>query len=441
MHGIANSPVSLGRMMPEQAASMQKLLSSQTFATSPRLREVLSHLVQTLANGTTDQVNEQSVGQEVFGRPAGYNASEDNIVRVTIRHLRTRLEEYYKTEGVNDPWVLNIPKGKYVPLLEPATNKPAPPSVPVPTAMDAISSGTQAGARTTSHSARPLHLGIAALAILLAGVTGGYLLHNSRKPPLPSGGILGQLCGVGEDMTVVLVDSNLQAYRQIFHQQVSLDDYIHRSYAKEALEGIDPRLTDARQFSLGSNETNVSSGIVAAALRETLPGRHIAIKHPHDVSVREFQDQKSVILLGGPFINPWGQLFEDRFNFRLLPAPNAPASSEIHNLKPQPGEAGDYIPHVEGNLRVNYVRIAILPNFQNSGHVVLMGATSPEALEEAGTYLLSDEAVTEVETLFHSHTVQNLSPLEFVLEVRGLNAVPNSHRIISSRIVKSSSDR
>lgn len=266
---------------------------------------------------------------------------------------------------------------------------------------------------------------------LLTSFAAGYFLRSSSSAEHISSGVLGKLCLPGDVLSVVVVDSNLHAYRQIFRRQVTLDEYIHRSYIKEITGSDDARVLDAQRFATGANETNVSSAIVAAALRRALIGRRVNIKHPHDVSVREFQDQENIVLLGGPYSNPWGQLFESRLNFRLLTPPTAPGSSYIHNVQPAAGEPSDYMAHMDGNLNVNYVRIAILPNFQNSAHVVLIGATNAEGLEAAGAYLLSDQAATELEKLFHVLSVGSLPAIEFVLEVRGLNSVPNGQRIVT----------
>lgn len=110
---------------------------------------------------------------------------------------------------------------------------------------------------------------------------------------------------------------------------------------------------------------------------------------------------EDVILLGGPE-STLAQLFEGRLNFRLLPLPVEPSSSQIHNYNPLFGEPTDYVPHMDGNLNVNYVRIVILPNFEKVGRVVLIVATSAEVLEAAGAYLLSDEAVHELLKRFKS---------------------------------------
>jgi hypothetical protein len=91
---------------------------------------------------------------------------------------------------------------------------------------------------------------------------------------------------------------------------------------------------------------------------------------------------------------------------------------------------------MDGNLNVNYVRVAILPNLDNTGHVILLSATSPESLEAAGEYLLSTDSSRELYAQFHANSVKTLSSIEFLLEAKGLNAAPGSHRILSVRTVK-----
>jgi hypothetical protein len=198
----------------------------------------------------------------------------------------------------------------------------------------------------------------------------------------------------------------------------------------------DSRIVNAKRFSNGTNETNVSSASIAASMRKALEGRRLVIKHPHDVSVRDFQDQGNVVLLGGPWSNPWGQLFESRFNFRIVPQKDSPSDPKVHNLHPASQELAIYHPHMDGNLNVNYVRIAILPNLDASGHVVLLSATSAESLEAASSYLLSNDAERLLLKKLHASSIASLPPTEFLLEVRGLNSAPESHQILAIRTVR-----
>jgi hypothetical protein len=109
---------STDRSIPQEAqASFKRLLASDTFSRAPRLRSVLKFFIDSLLDGTGEEIHEQSIARAVFGRPAGYSQSDDNIVRVNVRLLRVRLEEYYRTEGWNDTWLIAIPKGRYVPEI------------------------------------------------------------------------------------------------------------------------------------------------------------------------------------------------------------------------------------------------------------------------------------------------------------------------------------
>ena len=129
----------------EAQASLQRLLASETFSRAPRLRAVLKFFIDSLLEGRAEEIHEQSIGQAVFGRPTGYSQGDDNIVRVNVRLLRVRLEEYYRAEGQDEPWQIAIPKGRYVPELihnsparvpEFAAELPQPVVPPTPPAKD-----------------------------------------------------------------------------------------------------------------------------------------------------------------------------------------------------------------------------------------------------------------------------------------------------------------
>ncbi len=63
-------------------------------------------------------MKEYSVALAVFGRPDSFDPHHDPIVRVQARRLRSRLAEFYCTQGLNDPIEIRLPKGKYAPIFE-----------------------------------------------------------------------------------------------------------------------------------------------------------------------------------------------------------------------------------------------------------------------------------------------------------------------------------
>ncbi len=54
---------------------------------------------------------------EVFGRRPDHDLTRDSIVRTEASRLRARLREYYTGEGKDDPLIIELPKGGYVPVL------------------------------------------------------------------------------------------------------------------------------------------------------------------------------------------------------------------------------------------------------------------------------------------------------------------------------------
>ena len=56
--------------------------------------------------------------QRFFGRSAQFDSHTDSTVRVQAGRLRTKLAEYYSTEGVDDPVIVKLPKGSYFLVFE-----------------------------------------------------------------------------------------------------------------------------------------------------------------------------------------------------------------------------------------------------------------------------------------------------------------------------------
>ena len=67
---------------------------------------------------TPHNLKEYSVAVYVFGRADNFDPSSDNIVRVEVRRVRSKLTQYYTDEGFIDPVIITIPKGTYTPIFE-----------------------------------------------------------------------------------------------------------------------------------------------------------------------------------------------------------------------------------------------------------------------------------------------------------------------------------
>ena len=101
----------------EVEAELQRVLASPIFSKAPRHSCFLEFVVRKTLEGSADQVKEYLIGVEVFRRPADYDPSTDPGVRVEAGRLRSRLAEYYKNLGRQDPIHIGLPKGTYVPVF------------------------------------------------------------------------------------------------------------------------------------------------------------------------------------------------------------------------------------------------------------------------------------------------------------------------------------
>jgi len=121
----------------EVRAELERVLASRGFVNAGRLSRLLRHVVEKTLAGEADQLKEYSVGMEVFDRDEKYDPRVDSIVRVEAGRLRSRLEEYYSTDGAADPVRISLPRGAYVvQFAHPA----AAPIAPVSTAAAAPAS-------------------------------------------------------------------------------------------------------------------------------------------------------------------------------------------------------------------------------------------------------------------------------------------------------------
>ncbi|AOF92133.1 hypothetical protein [Sinorhizobium sp. RAC02] len=95
--------------------ALHAVVTSETFARSERLRSFLSYVVECELSGKAAHLKGYSIGIDVFGRPPGFDAGNDPLVRVQAGKLRKLLDLYYETEGASDPLRIRVPLGSYVP--------------------------------------------------------------------------------------------------------------------------------------------------------------------------------------------------------------------------------------------------------------------------------------------------------------------------------------
>jgi len=148
------------------AQELERIAASDCFRKATRCVLLLRSVTTLRLEGRGGELKEYALGISVFGRPDSFDPRTDPVVRLEARRLRLKLAEYYQQEGLDDPVVIELPKGAYVPHFrsrraaphDPAPGAPAKPAVWVWIA--------------------------AATAVLCLAVASGYLLYWRTERPV-----------------------------------------------------------------------------------------------------------------------------------------------------------------------------------------------------------------------------------------------------------------
>jgi adenylate cyclase len=126
-----------GTAVREQLA---RIVESPRFIPSARLCRFLMHIVNRTICGDLDCLKEFSIAMEVFDRTSKYDPNIDAIVRVEARRLRAKLKEYYEGPGRNDPVLIGLRPGSYVPIFRWLDIQPQSPRQEIDTPVQADAS-------------------------------------------------------------------------------------------------------------------------------------------------------------------------------------------------------------------------------------------------------------------------------------------------------------
>ena len=107
MHGSAASP--------EVRQALHRVIAGRTFARAGQLRRLLSYLVETSLAGREGTLKETVIGVDVFDLPADFDPKIDPVVRMGMRRLRGRLQQYFENEGLRDTTLIVLEPGDYTP--------------------------------------------------------------------------------------------------------------------------------------------------------------------------------------------------------------------------------------------------------------------------------------------------------------------------------------
>ncbi|HLN04339.1 MAG TPA: hypothetical protein VK335_33940 [Bryobacteraceae bacterium] len=444
MKEVAPTPLTAYSLTDPRWELAQRVADASNFRNCPKLRAFLLYICENALLGRLENVRELRIGTRVFGRPADYNLNEDNIVRVEARELRKRLETYFAGDGRNEPLLIEVPKGGYVPVFKPreiaSLELVEPAAVP------------QLETKLHAPSGRKLVL-VAGFAILTAavlwlGVENRRLHQRVEAQPgiRPAASaedysfyseLLGKL-GATPNRETLLVISNPKVvlyYGSATNQPNPTLPGLTIRAPKELKANFDDALNNVDRnqpfhFLRSTREDYTGMGEAVTAfyigrLMQSLQ-RPVRLTQGRFLSWDHVQ-KGDLILLGGPQINDWTyqNIVKANFNFD---------ENGVENLKPLPGEQQAYVPHANPGAVTDYgvIRMAASPYGFN---MLLMAGCSSAGTAGVGEFFSNPEKMKFVYNRMRAAAPGKPFPAnwEILVQVNVRDALPVESSAIALR--------
>jgi hypothetical protein len=450
----------------QKLEQLEKVLQSHTLQNSESLKAFLRFVVEKTVDDEDVLLKEYTIATEVFGRNDDYDPRIDSVVRVQAGRLRTKLHEYYTTEGKSDQIVIDLPKGHYHPVF----NCPHPESAPE---ISPASPGKTNGADSNGHATTavaanghphvegiPARAGGRAIILLLCGLVvllgvAVLMLYSSnrelrRQATTPSADpslntedfktIWGPFIDDPEPPLLVL--SNPTVYRfvneadpgALAQRAIQMTPEQTRAlvnapeFKGQWAGGQTPRLIPSLGMYTGMGE---AIGVYRLTDLLRTSNKTILLRQSRQVSAADLK-YRNIILLGSIYVNEWTRKLPSVENF------NYTFSATIENRDPLPGEERVYKPQFNeqtSELAVDYALITVKPNVSGEHAVMTLAGIFSEGTEAAAEFITTRNHLAVLGQRLRQLGGQNAPPKYYqaLLKVEVQNGTPTKITLLSLR--------
>jgi TolB-like protein len=103
---------------PEEVrAALERMTASEGFQSSPQLAAFLRYTVEAVLRGERERIKAYTIAVEGLGRDERFDPQADPIVRVEATRLRRAVERYHAGPGADEPVLIELRAGSYVPIF------------------------------------------------------------------------------------------------------------------------------------------------------------------------------------------------------------------------------------------------------------------------------------------------------------------------------------
>jgi hypothetical protein len=397
-------------------------------------------------NDSAEEIHEQEVGQQVFGRPVDYDTAADNTVRVHASMLRKRVNQYFENEGSGEPLIIEIPRGNYAPVFRERaikTQEPDPQPLAQPQAL--VLPTVTAADRT--RSSRWVWLP-ALLAVLFAATSLALYLHvrtlTKAVSPLNPGPAVAQLWSQifpnGKQTHLVLGDAALGILQEGSDKPIALTQYFDRSYLNSvdsisAASRLDPVLARALILKRQVNYSDVAMLARLADMAHAVGG-DAKVQFARDFSFRDLKGDNSVFF-GLVSSNPWIEPFLARqtlqWKYDGLTGAFYPVDT---TAKPADAEKFHATTLPDGSHE-GFATLDLFPNLSGTGKVLIVSATGGSAMNAAIDFLSDEHSIEQLRSQLAPNAPESapMPNFEVLIRASSRNAVPRDATIVIARRV------
>lgn len=375
-------------------AVVARIWNSVLLRRSAKLRDLLVYLCHRWWVEGVGELHEHEIGVDVFQRPANYDSAQDTLVRVQASQLRKRLERYFSEEGRDEPFVLEIAKGTYEPVLREREPERVA-AEPLPAILD------DAPAPITPPQRHTLVWILAAACLLLAGLS-VWLATRNIAPPAIEGAALRRFWTAfappGEETTVVIADSTFSAMQDILRRPIQLDEYVSRDYRAELdrpEHSADKK--EILRYLMERRYTSLADVMLMKRLwtANVLDPKRTAVLFSRDLHLRTLQ-KGNHILVGSRRAVPWVDLFDAQLDFHFV-YDDRTRAVRVENRRPQPGEPPSFsIPETGSGAGERFSLVVSLRNPAQGGNILILSGQEMSGTEAAANLVTTDQLFQEV---------------------------------------------
>jgi hypothetical protein len=402
-----------------------RVVASHHFGKAVQLRELLLYLAKRAIACPNEDVSEQEIGCRVLGRRPDYDPQADNIVRVQIRRLRQKLDEYFLADGQHELMVISIPKGSHVLRFEPRIDSSRVEQPPV---------SPPSFGKFWFKVLIPLVL-VAVIAFFLGRFSGpGKSTASKNNSVLTANPLWTRLFLKDQRTSIVIADSSLVIVQNVLQKSIKLNEYIDHSYRD--LIGIvpNPQVRDALQMISLRQYTSLADATLSGELSSigTRMDSSVAVRFARHLNIRDFHSG-NFVLIGSSHGVPWVELFEPNLNFQFERIGTGQRFG-FRNKKPLDGEMAIYESTQPSRApQQSFATISMVPNLGNNGTVLMLTGITMEATEAAGEFAISDEFPRVLGNVFGLSSGEKLPYFQILLKAASVAGAPHKVAVVAWR--------